>query len=163
MLVPRLPVTTQGAVMSGLTSLSGQLTADWSSKEETWQMTEIRPGIGLLSPQADIPQIATRQMETHRPPPATKPHPARCSTCRGCPWLGTGVLLSLLPASWWPRHNAECQTAICSKYCQLCPHWGYFLVLQKGPSEGSKLRRWPLLGPSPGWKRLLALSHLRIY
>ena len=24
-------------------------------------------------------------------------------------------------------------------------------------------RRWPLLGPSPGWKRLLALSHLRHY
>ena len=33
----------------------------------------------------------------------------------------------------------------------------------KWPSEGSQSRRRPLLGPSPGWKRLLALSHLRHY
>ena len=30
-------------------------------------------------------------------------------------------------------------------------------------SEGSSSRRRPLLGPSPGWKRLLPLSHLRHY
>ena len=34
------------------------------------------------------------------------------------------------------------------------------LVLEKVPSEGSLS---PLLGPSPGWKRLLPLSHLRHY
>ena len=33
----------------------------------------------------------------------------------------------------------------------------------EGPSEGLKSRRRPLLGPSPGWKRLLPLSHLRHY
>ena len=37
------------------------------------------------------------------------------------------------------------------------------ILLQKVPSEGSKSRRRPLLGPSPGWKRLLPLSHLRHY
>ena len=37
------------------------------------------------------------------------------------------------------------------------------VVLQKVASEGSWSRRRPLLGPSPGWKRLLPLSHLRYY
>ena len=37
------------------------------------------------------------------------------------------------------------------------------LVLEKVPSKGSITRRSPLLGPSPGWKRLLPLSHLRHY
>ena len=32
-----------------------------------------------------------------------------------------------------------------------------------GEVEQSRRRRMPLLGPSPGWKRLLALSHLRHY
>ena len=39
----------------------------------------------------------------------------------------------------------------------------YRVVLQKVPSKGSWSRRRPLLGPSPGWKRLLPLSHLRHY
>ena len=41
--------------------------------------------------------------------------------------------------------------------------WACDLVLQKFPSEGSQSRRRPLLGPSPGWKCLLPLSHLRHY
>ena len=35
---------------------------------------------------------------------------------------------------------------------------GSVLVLQKVPSEGSYSQRRPLLGPSPGWKRLLPLA-----
>ena len=41
--------------------------------------------------------------------------------------------------------------------------YGWKEVLEKVPSEGSQSRRRPLLGPSPGWKRLLPLSHLRHY
>ena len=41
--------------------------------------------------------------------------------------------------------------------------YGWKVVLEKVPSEGSQSRRRPLLGPSPGWKRLLLLSHLRHY
>ena len=35
--------------------------------------------------------------------------------------------------------------------------------LKRRSSEGSYPRRRPLLGPSPGWKQLLPLSHLRIF
>ena len=43
---------------------------------------------------------------------------------------------------------------------------GWWLVLCSAPSVPQpvvQFRRRPLLGPSPGWKRLLALSHLRDY
>ena len=48
-----------------------------------------------------------------------------------------------------------------TKHQSGCRVW--HLVLEKVPSEGSQARRRPLLGPSPGWKRLLPLSHLRHY
>ena len=44
--------------------------------------------------------------------------------------------------------------------------WGEWVVLYNDPSVPQPVvqsRRRPLLGPSPGWKRLLALSHLRHY
>ena len=83
-------------------------------------MTEIRPGIGLLSPLADIPQIATRQMETHRP--ATRPGTASSMlTTDQATMTRNRSDVVTTAGNWWPGHNAECQAAVCSKYCQLCP------------------------------------------
>ena len=56
---------------------------------------------------------------------------------------GTGACVS--PASW----SADSRI------------WGIHGILTS-PSVPQSRRR-PLLGPSPGWKRLLALSHLRYY
>ena len=63
--------------------------------------------------------------------------------------------VSQCTAAGWRRPPAVSFSGII-----VCDWW---LVLQKGPSEVSSSRRRTILGPFPGWKPLLLLSHLRHY
>ena len=73
-----------------------------------------------------------------------------------------------IPLEQWPHYSAANNPTVkrekvnwrnSFEWCLVT----WWLVLEKVPSEGSQARRRPLLGPSPGWKRLLPLSHLRHY
>ena len=55
----------------------------------------------------------------------------------------------------------NCEYLCLWKY--LCVSWILFSAANRLIGEVVQSRRRPLLGPSPGWKRLLALSHLRHY
>ena len=56
------------------------------------------------------------------------------------------------------RFRPSCVSLLSEHFCVLVPQ-----IDPSVPQPVVQLRRRPLLGPSPGWKRLLALSHLRHY
>ena len=55
---------------------------------------------------------------------------------------------------------------VCGKK-RIIREWEWLLITERGTvvtsASKSSIRRFVILGPSPGWKRLLPLSHLRHY